>query len=117
MMFKRRGLKRFYKPTLMKITFWVLFFSIINLILSFIKDFAFIPCKKLIEEEVVWGLCPLDPAVIENTMYFGLEGAHIIYLNFIWPILFIVVIGVFLPYTISCALVEGWKKYVKDSYQ
>ncbi|MFW6014396.1 MAG: hypothetical protein ACOCZQ_00660 [Nanoarchaeota archaeon] len=116
-MFEKKSLKRFYRPTLMKITFWILFFSLINMFLYSIRDFSFIPCKKLAKDELVWSLCPLDPTVIEKTLYFGAGWLDIVYMNIIWPFLFIVVFGIFVPYTISCAIIEGWEKYVKNNNQ
>lgn len=111
-MFENKNLKKFYRLSLIKITFWVLFFSVINLILSTIRDWAIIPCKKLIEDKLIWSFCPMDPLVIEKTLYFGAGWTDIIYVNIIWPLLFVVVFAIFLPYTLACAVVEGWKKYI-----
>ncbi len=97
----------------MKIGFWILFFSIINLIFAYAKNINAIPCKILENEKLVWGLCALDPTVTEKTLYFGAGWLDSIYLNIIWPLLFFGIVAFLLPYTLACSVIAMWHKYIK----
>lgn len=106
-------LKKFYKPSLMKVGTWILFAALSNVLYTYVKGIHIIPCRLVKVADPHWAMCALDPTLKGGTLYLGLGFLDALYLNLIWPV--IIFIGLFIlaiPYSASCAIVEVYRYFM-----
>lgn len=75
---------------------------------SFLFAFNLIPCKIYEEILVRWSFCPLNPTIIENTLYFGVN-----FIDTIYVIFYLLSIYIFLPYLLGCLIVVAYQRIMR----
>lgn len=106
---KRGWLKNLLEISGHKIAAMFLMIALWNILSkSFLFTFRIVPCKLFQEIIVAWGLCPLNPTILDNTLYFGVT-----FIDTVYVILYLLAIYIILPYVTACLLVTLYQKIMR----
>ncbi len=102
-------LKKFLRPTILKITTFFLIFSVWLLMMTsgIIKALNIIPCRKAVENRLIWGLCPVNPTMVNNTLYLGFQFTNLLYVLFYFVFIFL-----FIPYVTACWAIYSYDRWM-----
>jgi hypothetical protein len=108
----KRKIKRFFKPNIINVSFSVICLGLTwKFLIPLLKYFKIVPCR-IYTEVITWGLCPIDPTVMQSTYYFGYAITDHIYLT-----LYLIIFGIIIPYTLACLLFHLYYKYIRNIIQ
>jgi hypothetical protein len=118
--FKCEAVKRFFKPSIVKVSLAVLIFAIFSLWLltPVLSSAKIIPCTyinvSIIPGVDAWhseGKCPLNPAALDvSTIYFNSGFLDSCY---VW--IYMLILYIIFPYTAACALAWMYSRYFGNS--
>jgi hypothetical protein len=101
------GLKAFFRPSIIKISFALLCIGLTLLFVTpFFRHIVIVPCMLVGSG---WALCPINPTVEPGTMYFGSIITDNIYL-----FTYLLGIVILVPYTMSCSLFWLYERFIKN---
>jgi hypothetical protein len=118
--FKCEAVKRFFKPTIVKVSLAVLIFAIFSLWLltPVLSNVKIIPCTYIKESFIPGfdaghseGKCPINPAALNvSTIYF-----HIGFLDTCYVWVYTLILYLIFPYVAACAIAWLYSRYFGHS--
>jgi uncharacterized membrane protein len=100
-------LLEFYKPNLLNISMALLCLGLtLKFIVPLLSHIVAVPCLMYAEKDMA--LCPINPNPDVSTLYLGfLMG------DWIYQIIYLALILVVIPYTMSCAIFKLYYSFLK----